>query len=268
MKHFLLALQFLTIIPVKVKGDVFNKEISQSASYFVMVGFIQGIILLTLLNISEKIFHSELSTFIVIVAYILLNGGFHIDGLADTFDAIAVKSTGNTEFDTNKRLSVMKDSYTGAIGMVTVVSAILLKYLLLKNISHFIPFIYYSSLLLMPTISKFAMVSSMLYGKPARKDGLGQLFLGKITSKQISSALFTLILIYAVIYITFKQYMPLNHYIFYVVVTLFTYFLSRFWVLFCNKKFGGLTGDTLGTISEISEITFLFLVVIWSRLYI
>ncbi|BCB97390.1 adenosylcobinamide-GDP ribazoletransferase [Dissulfurispira thermophila] len=268
MKHFLLALQFLTIIPVRVRDDVSDEDMRQGISYFVMVGLIQGIILLTVLNISEKIFHPELSIFIAIVASILLNGGFHLDGLADTFDAIAAKSTGDNEFDINKRLSVMKDSFTGAIGVTAIVSVITMKYLLLKNISHFIPFIYYSSLLLMPVISKFAMVSSMFCGKPARKEGLGQLFLGKITLKEMFYSVFALTLIYAVLYIAFKQYMPVNQYVFYGLSTLIVYFLSILWVFFCNKRFGGLTGDTLGAVSEISEIIFLFLVVIWSRLYI
>ena len=46
------------------------------------------------------------------------------------------------------------------------------------------------------------------------------------------------------------------------------YFLCLIAVNFFGRKFGGLTGDTLGAISEIAEITFLLLVITWSRLFI
>ncbi len=267
MKLFLIALQFLTIIPVKAKDYVSEEDISQSVSYFVLIGLLQGIILLLVLNISEKIFHSDLSIFLTILTYILINGGFHLDGLADTFDAIAVKSTGSNELDIQKRLSVMKDSSTGAIGVTAIISTITLKYLSIKNISHLLPFTYYSSILLMPVLSKWAMIVVMRHGKAARKEGLGYLFLGKI-KKEFSYSFLILLLVYSLIYAIFYQYIPERQYIFYGLITTIIYFSALLWNHFCNKKFGGSTGDTLGAISELSEVIFLMVVILWSRLYI
>lgn len=268
MKHFLLALQFLTIIPVRVKGDVCEKDMIKGVPYFVFIGLIQGILLLSALAISEKVFHQDLSIFIVIILSLLLNGAFHLDGLADTFDAIAVKRAGNRQFDIDKRLNAMKDSHTGAIGVTAIVSLIALKYLALKNISHLLPFVFYSSLIVMPVLSKWAMVCTMFHGRPAKKEGLGYLFLVNIDSKFFLYALVTLIFIYFLIYGVFYKYLPGKYYIFFGVTTMLIYFLAIGWSFFCNKKFGGSTGDTLGAISEISEVIFLLMVIIWSRLFI
>jgi len=41
------------------------------------------------------------------------------------------------------------------------------------------------------------------------------------------------------------------------------YGLGLGWVLFCKRKFGGLTGDTVGAISEIAEIVVLAISFLW-----
>ena len=65
---------------------------------------------------------------------IVSNGGFHLDGLADTFDALSVKSSGDHAADRERRLRVMKDSTTGAIGVIAIVMTMLLKFLFLNNL--------------------------------------------------------------------------------------------------------------------------------------
>jgi adenosylcobinamide-GDP ribazoletransferase len=44
------------------------------------------------------------------------------------------------------------------------------------------------------------------------------------------------------------------------------YMFSFMSVKFCRKRFGGITGDNLGAISEISEILFLMLISLWRNL--
>jgi len=251
-----------------VSIDVRPDEINRSVSYFVVVGLFQGLLLLTVLNLSERLFHADLAIFIVLLSYILLNGALHLDGLSDTFDAIAVRSGGDRQAQVEKRLSVMKDSYTGPIGVTSVVSVIFLKYLSLKNISHLIPYVYYSSVFLMPVVSKLAMVTAMFHGRPARADGLGQLFIGRVKKKEVFINLFTLFLIYILLYALFLRYMPERYWIFYLLSTGVLYLFSLFWTYFCNKRFNGLTGDTLGALSELSEVIFLLGVIVWSRLSI
>ncbi len=268
MKKLLLAIQFLTIIPVKKNLAASEPDIAQSASFFVVVGLFQGIMLVIADFGFGIFFHHDLVIGLLLLLLIISNGGFHLDGLSDTFDAIAVKSSGSKDEDIKKRLSAMKDSASGPAGVTAIICALGLKYLSLQNLSHFQYFAYYSSLLLMPLMSKWTMVLSMYYGTSARQDGLGRIFTGNIGSKELAASSLTLLFVIALLPIFFSSYMPQLYYIFYPALLIILYLFVRASVVFFNKKIGGLTGDILGAVSEITEIIFLLTVIIWSRLSI
>lgn len=268
MKSILTAFQFLTIIPVKNSMAVDKDDIAKSSSAFVIVGFFQGILLIATDYISGLVFHPDLVTGIILLVLVLSNGGFHLDGLADTFDAIAIKSSGDSEKDREKRLAVMKDSTIGPIGVIAIVFALAIKYLSLKNLSHFPLFAYYSSLLLMPVLPKWTMGISMFHGKPSREEGLGRIFINRISLKEIAISTLILFLLIMLLQILFSRYTPDSQYVFYAVLLVTMYFFCLAWVSFFNRKFGGLNGDTLGAISEVTEIFFLLLVLAWSQLFI
>ncbi len=186
IKQALIAIQFLTIIPVRVRGDISENEMSGSAVFFPVVGALQGLFCVLSAALLSRFFPSDITSCLILVILIITNGGFHLDGLADTFDALAVKSGGDEEADREKRLSVMKDSTTGAIGAIAIVITVLLKYLLVKNIFLYSSSItLYSLLFLMPVFSKWIMVPAMHHGRSARKDGLGRIFIDAITRKDV-----------------------------------------------------------------------------------
>lgn len=262
MKKFLVALQFLTIIPVKKVSIANETDVVRSSSFFVIVGLVQGILLLLTDYIAGRVFHPDLVTGIILFMLVLSSGGFHLDGLADTFDALAAKG------DRDKKLSVMRDGSTGPAGVISIVFSLSLKYLALNNLTHFLPFTYFSSLLTMPVFSKWAMIVAIFHGKPAREDGLGNIFIKKTGLKEFGFSTFWLILLLTLILLFFGQYAPENQCFFYAFLLLALYIFCLMAVQFFNKRFEGLTGDTLGAISELSEIMFLFIVIIWSRLHI
>jgi adenosylcobinamide-GDP ribazoletransferase len=280
VKYLLLAFQFLTIIPVRVNAGISEADIAKSSSAFVIVGLFQGILLIATDYGAGLIFHPDLVTGLILFILVLSNGGFHLDGLADTFDAIAAKSEsphppftkggqGGIIIDRQKRLSIMKDGTTGPIGVIAIVFSLAIKYLALKNLSHFLTFTYYSSLFLMPILSKWTMVIAMFYGRPARENGLGRIFIKRIGPKEITiSTLILLLLLLVLLLIPFSQYVSKSQYIFYGGLLVVLYVFSRVCANLFDKKFGGLTGDTLGAISELTEIIFLLMVITWSRLFI
>jgi adenosylcobinamide-GDP ribazoletransferase len=265
VKRFLIALQFLTILPVKHTMAVNEADIAKSSSLFVLVGFLQGMLLIAADYIAGRVFHPDLVTGIVLLAYVVSNGGFHLDGLADTFDAIAAKSGGNPDIDKQKRLSVLKDPSTGPAGVTAILFSLGLKYLSLNSLANFLPFTYYSSLLFLPVIPKWTMVIAMYQGRRARDNGLGSLFIQNIGLKEVALSTIILSLLFAVPQFFFSDYIPDNQYIFYAVLLISMYFLCRIWIRFFHKKFGGLTGDMLGAVSEMTEVVFLLLVILWSR---
>lgn len=268
MKQLLLAIQFLTIIPLRIRGEVSEKDIAGSLSAFVAVGFLQGILLVMVQYLSEMLFHPDLSIAITVFAPVFINGGFHLDGLADTFDALAVKSTGDNERDRQKRLAIMRAGSTGPIGVVAIVFALAFKYLLLKNLSHSIPFVFYSSILFFPVISKWTMVVSIYHGNPARNNGLGYMMTTGAGFKEFAAATLTLAGLFALLLTYSKNYNMNNYHFFYFLLAAAMYAFGRLAVSVCKNKFGGITGDNLGAINEVSEILFLAMVVIWLRLSI
>ncbi len=237
-------------------------DISKSSSCFVMVGLVQGLLLATIAYGAGRVFDPGLAAGVTLFMLVLSNGGFHIDGLADTFDALAAKGDGE------KKLSIMKDGTIGPVGVIAVFFSLFIKYLAIKNLTLFHLFTLYSSLLFMPAISKLAMVISMFHGKSARTDGLGRLFILNIGLREVLFAVITLLFAIVSVQSLFNRDMSVSQYIFYATALLLIYFLCLILVNFFGRKFGGLTGDTLGAISEIADIIFLLSAIAWSRLFI
>jgi len=268
LKKFLIALQFLTILPVRNNLTVSEDDIAGSSSFFVAVGVLQGFLLIMTAYVAGWLFNPDLVAALILLALVLSNGGFHLDGLADTFDALASKSEGDRHADIRKRLAIMKTGTTGPAGVTAIVFSLALKYLALKNLADFLPFAYLSSLLLMPAFSKWAIVVSIFHGRPARKDGLGKLFVGGAGMKELGVSTAIVLFVLILLQVFSKPYSPDDQYFFYPLILVIIYSLCRLTVGFFHGRFGGLTGDALGAISEMTEIIFLLTVIAWSRLSI
>ena len=254
MKRILLAFQFLTIIPVKEMKNVSDKEIGGASVFFPLIGFLQGALFMVSAVLFLKIFPPELANGLLILVIVATSGGLHLDGLADTFDAIALRG------DREKKLLVMKDSTIGPVGVIAIVILILLKYLALNALFfHSSPITYYSSLFLMPVFSRWVMVTAIFHGKSARQDGIGKIFVENTKLKELIIATSLTVLIFLLVLFITHYPLPITHFLF---VLLVLYIFSLVSVWFCNKKFGGMTGDTFGAVSEISEILFLIISVI------
>jgi len=265
MRQFILALQFLTIFPVKVSGTVTGKDMSGSAAFFPLAGAFQGLLAVCSALLSAAFFPPEITSGLVLLALIISNGGFHLDGLADTFDALSVKASGDNAADRDKKLRVMKNSTTGAIGVVAIVMTLLLKYLFLHNvISSSLPPSRYAFLFLMPVFSKWGMILNIYHGTSARQDGLGKMFIENITFTSVLLASSLLAFFYFTadrlyLHATFGA----RTIILFIVLTVVFYIFCILSTKFFNRRFGGITGDTLGAEGEISEILFLLVTSLW-----
>ena len=262
MRKILLAFQFLTIIPVKEMKDVSEKEIGGASAFFPLIGCIQGALFVVSAFLFLKIFPPELANGLLILVIVATSGGLHLDGLADTFDAIALRG------DREKKLLVMKDSTIGPIGVIAIVLALLLKFLALNSLFHYSLFTFHYSLFLMPVFSRWVMVTAIFHGKSARQDGLGKIFIENTKLKELVIATLLAIGCWLLVVSFLLSSLFTIHYSLFLVSIPVLYIFSLVSVWFCNKKFGGMTGDTFGAVSEISEILFLMMAVIWSQNYI
>jgi adenosylcobinamide-GDP ribazoletransferase len=257
MKTLLLALQFLTIVPVRVKGAVTEKQIARSAVFFPLIGALQGLLIACAAYFLTMVFPSSITAGFIILFLVSSNGGFHLDGLADSFDALSVKSTGDMDRDREKRFAVMKDSTSGAVGVVAIVMDLLLKYLFVNSVLEQYELRDACGVLfLMPAFSKWAMIPPMFHAKPASNNGLGRIFI--TNTGPANFALSSLILVAIFSLAMFFSKVPLADSVrLCALVMLSLYLVSFLWVFLCRRKFGGLTGDNFGAMAEIAEIVFL-----------
>ncbi|HSW65089.1 MAG TPA: adenosylcobinamide-GDP ribazoletransferase [Dissulfurispiraceae bacterium] len=268
MRSFLLALQFLSIVPVRISGTVEERELGRSSAWYVAVGMLQGALLLAVDYAMGNVFHPDIVAALLVLALIVSNGAFHLDGLADTADALAVKSGGNRQADRQRRLAVMKDPTTGPTGVTVLVMVLLLKYLSIRSSANLLPFTYYSTLVVMPMISKWCMVVAMYHGTAARQNGLGRVFLESVRMPQFAAATALFLAPVTLLALTWGRFGDLDPLLFYPLLLAGGYLMTLAWVSFCKNRFGGLTGDTFGALSEGIELIFLMVVLAWSRLSI
>ncbi|MES2947531.1 MAG: adenosylcobinamide-GDP ribazoletransferase [Pseudomonadota bacterium] len=142
MRHFLLAIQFFTRIPITGRlADWVGFDsamLRASAGHFPGVGVVVGAlvaactaVLLALLPTGPlaPLVAAVLGT----VLSVMVTGGFHEDGLADVADGLGGSS------DRERALVIMKDSRVGAFGVLAVVLALLAKVSLLALIGSVSP---------------------------------------------------------------------------------------------------------------------------------
>jgi len=234
MISLLLAIQFLTIIPLKIKRFS-ERKASLSLICFPLVGLLLGALLCASGELLSVFGFRQLSIdVILIVLLIVLTGGMHLDGLSDTFDALLSNK------DKPEMLSIMRDSRAGVMGMLSVVSIILLKIVLLFSL----PMVYQKGgLLLMCILSRWAMVLSMFYFPYARLEGKARIFINGI-NWQIFLAASAVALASVLVVWGFKAL------IIFILVALFTLLFGKF----ISRKLGGITGDTLGATNELAEV--------------
>lgn len=267
MKEVLLAIQFLTIIPVRVKGACSEDELAHSASFFPLAGGLQGLLMALAAFAAIRIFSGEITSVLVILVLALSDGGFDLDGLIDTFDALAVKSCGDRGCDIEKRLSAMKDSSVGAIGAIALVIAVLLKFVLLNHLFHMLPLpAALSFLFMVPVFSKWATVIAMFHGSPARKDGLGRIFMERVGRKHLIVSFLVVLVLYAIVVaLCLYPHSAFDAMALFAMLCMAAYFSALITIGFTGRRFGGLTGDHLGALSEITEIILLAAIPAWLR---
>ncbi len=234
------ALQFLTIIPLP--GKFSPEEIGRSMGYFPVVGIIIGLILAGFNWIFGLLLPPAVVNVLLVVLLVVISGGLHLDGLVDTCDGIAGHKT------PEERWQVMHDSRAGGFGIIGACCLLLLKYISLNSVPQSLLMM---TLILLPVVSRWAMVYAVFAYPYARPSGLGKVFKHGVSWQQF--ALATVIAL-AVMAILFQLAGVVIMFGIWIIVVALAAYLKR--------KFSGLTGDTYGAINEASEVGVLIFVIL------
>lgn len=235
MNGFLLLIQFMTRISIPINTVYDPDEVGKAIKFFPLVGLILGCILVGVFFVLEPFIENRLILALVIVVVdMLLTGGLHLDGLADTFDGLF------SYRDRERMLEIMKDSCIGANGGLVLIVYVIAKILLLSELG-------WEFLLIMPVVSRLNTVVHAGFGHYARKSGMGESIVNKTTKKGVLFATFTVLLI---------SFPLIAWHSFFVVGSALVFgFVSLYYI---QKKIDGITGDTLGAVLELTSLVILF----------
>ncbi|MEM0985079.1 MAG: adenosylcobinamide-GDP ribazoletransferase [Pseudomonadota bacterium] len=237
---FLLALQFLTRLPVKTDGLYTSERMAASVRYYPLVGaLVGGLSALVFLGASAAL-PQPVAVLSAIAAGLLLTGAFHEDGLADTFDGIGGGLT------RRKALEIMRDSRLGTYGTLALFVALALKAAALMALT--VEFTV-AALIAGHSFSRLSSVLVLATSAYVRAEGTGKPVAGGISPAGLIVALATGCAIAALWWTTLPP-MALGLAILALVAG---HGLMR---AFFEPKLGGYTGDTLGAVQQASEISF------------
>ena len=271
MKGFLLLLSFMTRIPMP-KTDYDEEKLGKSMKYFPVVGIIVGFILLFFCIIFNFIFKNlnystalPLMILVVILTDLITTGALHLDGLADTFDGIfSYRSK-------HKMLEIMKDSRLGSNGALALILYFLLKFVLFYSLIIESRELTLYAIMTYPVVSRFCSVVSCASSPYARGSGMGKTFVDNTkTCGLIVATIITLLYTIGMLFIPFIlftnyslpiQFMIQTILVIVIIVTLLALFAYAFSKLI-ERKIGGITGDTLGALLEISGLVYIFLLLV------
>jgi len=236
ISSFFGAIVFYTIIPV---SDFFPLEFNKIARWLPYIGILLGCFLALIAKFFTLIDIPSLTKAVLIVCcWIFLTGGLHLDGVMDTADGLGVQNP-------EKRLEVMRDSNSGAFGVMAGIMVIALKIASISEINHYL----WISLIITASYARWGQLMAIALYPYVRKEGKG-VFLKEnlnVPIDVIFSSLFMIILI-------ITQYFFLNQTLTVISLTLLiSIIISLFMGWWFNKQLGGHTGDTYGATVEWSE---------------
>jgi adenosylcobinamide-GDP ribazoletransferase len=238
----LIALQFLTRVPVPSRVGYSQAWLQASARHFPLVGAAVGSVAALVLWTAAALWPVPVAVLLSMAATLALTGAFHEDGLADTFDALggAVPRA--------QALAIMKDSRLGTYGTVALVTVLAIKACALVAMDVATAC---AALLLGHALSRtvpVALIHSLPYG------GDAEAAKAKPLATQIGGAGLAVAMAWAVaVGAALGAAGTLTAWALGVAVAaaLAVFWWVRRWL---RERLGGFTGDTLGAAQQLAEV--------------
>lgn len=226
----LVALQFLTRIPVRLRGAASDAEVGASMAWYPAIGLGIGA-LLALVAFTLADAQPLLRAALVLAVWVALTGGLHLDGLADSADAWVGGGT-----SAERTLAIMKDPRSGPIAVVVLVVVLLLKFAALASL----PRDAWPALVAAPLLGRAALPLLFATTRYVRSGGLGSVLAqhlphGACLAVVVASAAavwifvaLTPVAVAALVFVAWRRAMV--------------------------RRIGGCTGDTAGAMVELVEV--------------
>lgn len=234
---FILMLGFFTRIPVP-QIEYTEERYIRGIPLLPFVGAVSGGLLLCVFQLSRWL-PMPMVSLALFLAYLLITGGIHLDGLGDSCDALF------SGRDREKMLEIMKDPRSGSFGVLGLIFASA-AYLVLLN---YVP---WQAVLLFPVVGKVTPALASNWSPYIRAKGMAELFCRNATRGVLA---FDALLCIAA---GFALGVPLG------IAAIISLFLCAGVILRVKHILGGITGDILGLACELTQLSFLFVCAVFS----
>jgi adenosylcobinamide-GDP ribazoletransferase len=238
------CLAYLTILPVGGKKRLTDEDFGRFPAFYPTVGLVIGLILFLFYKLLTLCGSPTAVTAILISTLnIILTRGFHLDGLADSMDALLSHKS------REEKLSIMKDPHQGTFGVLSIVIDLLLRTFLLKEILD--TKVFPAPLILFPVWGRLTSSTVSAFSRYARASGgLAYASVERAGFREFliafgSAAAFSLLF-------GFQPFL----------MALLVFLISLLMVFIWEWLILGVTGDLLGASLEITEVLSLFLYVL------
>ncbi len=231
--HLRLAASFLTILPVAIESAS-EADVAASMAWFPLIGLLMGIAFVLEDRALAFLLGDAVRSGIIVLSMAMLSGAVHLDGLADTVDALGAGR------DRTRALEILRDSRIGAFGAIALFFALGLKVLSLASLSG-TPRL--AALILAPTLGRWALVAVSYKIEYLRTSGAGSSLLGRGSDRNLAIA--SAIAILAMIPLLSHKVI-----IAYAIAIIATVAMRWFY----QRWLRGITGDLIGACGEIVEV--------------
>ena len=237
--HFFVGIMFLTRLPVPSGLRHVEGRLARSARYFPLVGVLIGALSGGVFVVSSMLMPVMVAAGLTLAFSLVLTGALHEDGLADCADGLG---GGTTREHT---LEIMRDSRVGTFGAAALIFTIGLRW---SALTGFTPEQGLLALVMCHTISRAMIPPVLVSGHYARSRGLASSVADGVTSAEAG---FAILFAFAVAMIA-GPVAGLAGFAGAIIA-------GGLMLSVLIYRIGGYTGDGLGAIQQVAEITILLI---------
>jgi adenosylcobinamide-GDP ribazoletransferase len=228
-----LAASFLTILPVAEERTRAPADVAASFGWFPLIGFAIGGALAIEYYLLGFIWARLLRSALVVMTLVIVTGGLHLDGLADTCDALGAGR------NRARALEILRDSRIGTFGACGLFFVLALKIFAIARYGGWSP---YAALWIAPALARWAMVSLAHRLDYLRSEGAGTTLLAHDDRRGFVLA--SIIVVIGALPILGGHALRA-----FIVAVALTWALGAFY----RRWLGGVTGDLIGAAGEVIE---------------
>lgn len=249
-KSFLLALSMFSRIPVP-ETDWTAENRKYALMFLPAVGVAIGLVLFVFSLLAKAL---SFGTFLTAAGYALLpltvSGGIHLDGFADTVDALSSRA------DADKKRAILKDPHTGAFAVIATAAYLICYFAACTELPASV-----SSAIVLTVVHTLSRVSGALAVtafSTVSKDGLAAAF-SEAPDKRLTLG------VLAAVGVFFSAFLvglsPLSGLAALCAGAACIFFTHRM----AEKEFGGMSGDIAGYLITVTELAMLLAFVIFYK---